>query len=78
MDEYAAQRYTDAECEAVFADLFPAEPEHALDELRESLETAHIEAVTAARQQPPPPTVQAYQSVYGHVPVGWPPTIGST
>jgi len=23
MDEYAAQRYTDAECEAVFADLFP-------------------------------------------------------
>jgi hypothetical protein len=27
--------------------------------MRESLETGHIEAVTAARQQPPPPTVQA-------------------
>ena len=55
-----------------------AEHERALDEMRESLETAHIEAVTAARQQPPPPTVQAYQSVYGHFPAGWPPTIEST
>jgi hypothetical protein len=55
-----------------------AEHERALDEMRESFETAHIEAVTAARQQPPPPTVQAYQNVYGHLPAGWPPTIGST
>ena len=55
-----------------------AEHERALNEMHESLETAHIEAVTAARQQSPPPTVQAYQSVYGHFPAGWPPTIEST
>jgi hypothetical protein len=53
------------------------EHERALGEMRESLETAHIEAVAAARAQPPPPTVQAYQSVYGRFPAGWPPTIGS-
>jgi hypothetical protein len=55
-----------------------AEHERTLDEMRESLETAYIEAITDARQQPPPPTVQAYQSIYGHFPVGWPPTIAST
>ena len=35
--------------------------------------TTHHEAVEAARHQPPPPTVQAYHSVYGRFPAGWPP-----
>jgi hypothetical protein len=49
------------------------EHERSLHELRESLDTAHREAVAAARDQPPPATVQAYESVYGHFPAGWPP-----
>ena len=47
--------------------------DRAIAELRESLDTAHHEAVEAARHQPPPPTVQAYDSVYGRFPAGWPP-----
>ena len=49
------------------------ERDRSLHELRESLDTAHREAVAAARDQPPPATVQAYQSVYDHFPAGWPP-----
>jgi hypothetical protein len=49
------------------------ERDRSLHELRESLDTAHREAVAAARDQSPPATVQAYQSVYGHFPAGWPP-----
>jgi hypothetical protein len=49
------------------------EHDRTLHELRESLDTAHREAVAAARHQPPPATVQAYQSLYGHFPDGWPP-----
>jgi hypothetical protein len=37
----------------------------------ESLDTAYREAAEAARHQPPPPTVQAYRSVYGRFPTGW-------
>jgi hypothetical protein len=47
--------------------------DRAIAELRESLDSAHYEAVEAARHQPPPPTVQAYHSVYGRFPEGWPP-----
>ena len=49
------------------------ERDRSLHELRESLDTAHREAVAAARDQSPPATVQAYQSVYDHFPAGWPP-----
>jgi hypothetical protein len=50
----------------------------ALAELRESLGTAHREAVETARQGPPPATVQAYQKVYGWWPEGWPPVAEPT
>jgi len=49
------------------------EHDRSLHELRESLDTAHREAIAAARQQQPPAIVQAYESVYGHFPEGWPP-----
>ncbi len=45
----------------------------ALAELHESLDRAHREAIDAARQEPPPTTVEAYHSVYGRWPEGWPP-----
>jgi hypothetical protein len=44
-----------------------------LAELRESLDEDYREAVEEALGAPPPPTVQAYQAVYGHFPGGWPP-----
>jgi hypothetical protein len=47
--------------------------DRAIAELRASLDSAHYEAVEAARHQPPPPAVQAYHSVYGRFPDGWPP-----
>jgi hypothetical protein len=47
--------------------------DRAVNELRASLDIAYRDAVAEARQQPPPPTVQAYHSEYGHYPEGWPP-----
>jgi hypothetical protein len=47
--------------------------DRALAELHQSLDTAHREAVDIARQGPPPATVQAYRTVYGWWPEGWPP-----
>ena len=44
-----------------------------LAELRESLDDGYREAVEVAKSAPPPPTVRAYQAVYGHFPRGWPP-----
>jgi hypothetical protein len=43
-------------------------------DLRQSLHESHREAVEAAHDAPPPPTVRAYQEVYGSLPEGWPPT----
>ena len=42
-------------------------------ELRESLEEGHREALEAAKDRPPPATVDAYRRVYGEPPRGWPP-----
>jgi hypothetical protein len=44
-----------------------------LAELRDSLDDGHQSAIEEALQAPPPPTVRAYQSVYGRLPEGWPP-----
>jgi hypothetical protein len=44
-----------------------------VSELRESLDAIYRESIEEARQGPPPPTVLAYRSVYGHDPRGWPP-----
>ena len=37
------------------------------------LEEGHREALEAAKDRPPPPTVEAYRQVYGEFPRGWPP-----
>ena len=47
----------------------------ALAETQASLNTAHREAIEEALDRPLPPTVQAYESVYGHSPKGWPPQV---
>lgn len=47
------------------------EPERA--QLEETLETAHREAIEAAKDRPPPETVCAYRQVFGDCPRGWPP-----
>jgi hypothetical protein len=44
-----------------------------LGELRESLDESHREAVDEALRLPPPPTVRAYEIVYGQFPAGWSP-----
>jgi hypothetical protein len=41
-------------------------------ELRQTLEEGHREALEAAKDRPPPATVEAYRHVYGHPPNGWP------
>ena len=55
-----------------------AQRDRELAELHQSLDVSHREAAEAARERPPPETVQAYQSVYGWFPEGWPPQVSST
>ncbi|PSQ79427.1 MAG: hypothetical protein BRD37_00015 [Bacteroidetes bacterium QH_8_67_23] len=43
------------------------------DELEESLDDLNAEAREKARSGPPPKSVQAYETVYGAWPKGWPP-----
>jgi hypothetical protein len=45
-----------------------------LAELRERLDEGYREAIEEALQGPPPPTVRAYEAVYGCFPRGWPPS----
>lgn len=42
-------------------------------ELRRTLEDGHRKALEAAKDRPPPETVEAYRQIYGHLPNGWPP-----
>lgn len=56
-----------------FASEEDEERDRASVELRESLDASHRQAVEDARQGPPPKPVQAYHSVYGRFPQGWPP-----
>ncbi|MCW5558288.1 MAG: hypothetical protein KIT22_10715 [Verrucomicrobiae bacterium] len=49
------------------------EEEAEFRKLQADLETAHREALEAAKKRLPPLTVQAYREVYGHWPAGWPP-----
>lgn len=49
------------------------ERERELGELREVLDEGHREAIEAAKDRPPPLTVQAYRRVYGDFPRRWPP-----
>jgi hypothetical protein len=47
--------------------------ERDLCELRDSLDEGYRQAVSEAIKRPPPPTVRAYEAVYGRWPRGWPP-----
>jgi hypothetical protein len=53
------------------------EHDRELAEFRESLDAGYREAVEEALNAPPPPTVRAYQAVYGQFPRGWPPEASS-
>ena len=44
-----------------------------LDQARAELEEATNKARREAMEKPPPPTIKAYQAVYGRNPKGWPP-----
>lgn len=59
---------------SVERDLEREEKEEEIDELREELDRMHREAVEEAKEKPPPLVVQAYRSVFGEWPSGWPPT----
>lgn len=50
------------------------ERDRELAEFRASLDEGHRDAVEEALKLPPPPTVSAYEIVYGRFPTGWPPT----
>lgn len=50
------------------------ERDRELAEFRESLDEGYREAVAEALKHSPPPTVRAYEAVYGRFPAGWPPT----
>jgi hypothetical protein len=43
--------------------------------MRAKLDEGYRESVEAAREQPPPATVQAYEAIYGEFPAGWPPEL---
>jgi hypothetical protein len=59
--------------EAVAREEEQKEQDKNLAELRASLDEGHREAIGEALKGPPPPTVRAYQAVYGRLPSGWPP-----
>jgi hypothetical protein len=40
---------------------------------QKKLDRTNLAGRREARRHPPPPTVLAYQEVYGKFPVGWPP-----
>jgi len=44
-------------------------------EMRAKLDEGYRESVEAAREQPPPATVQAYEVIFGEFPTGWPPEV---
>jgi len=46
------------------------------EKLQADLESAHREALEAAKNRPVPPIVQAHQAIFGHAPAGWPPWEG--
>lgn len=69
--EHAGVPYEPAATEA--DEIERAVRENELGRMRKKLERANLAAQREARRNPPPPTVQAYQEVYGGFPYGWPP-----
>ena len=61
--------------EALAKEQEQSEQDKNLADLRESLDAGYHEAIEEALKGPPPPTVRAYQEVYGDFPHGWPPVV---
>lgn len=59
--------------EAFAAEQEQQEHDAEVQRLRDDLDEAHRQAADKAATGPPPPTVRAYQLVYGRLPQGWPP-----
>lgn len=59
---------------SVERDLEHEENQEEIDELRQELDQMHRDAVEDAKEKPPPLVVQAYRSVFGEWPSGWPPS----
>ncbi len=59
--------------ESYWRDKEHAKRKKEIAEMQEELDDAYRESVEQARTSPPPRTVRAYQQIYGHWPVGWPP-----
>ena len=49
------------------------ERERQRTEMDETIEQGHREALEAAKDRPPPATVEAYRRIFGGWPRGWPP-----
>ena len=79
MDEHTREERGEQEYEGYDPDKALAEEaedrerDEANARMQESLDAGYREGVTAALEQPPPKTVQAYAAVYGEFPEGWPP-----
>ena len=58
---------------AVAAELDAADREREGAEMQQRLDAGYNDAVERAKRRPPPAIVQAYYSVYGRWPRGWPP-----
>lgn len=50
------------------------EQDRELAQMRAALDEDYSESVVAARNEPPPLTVQSYREIFGDWPTGWPPT----
>jgi hypothetical protein len=76
LDDSRQPDWTDCDpSEALAKEAEERECDRQIAELRESLDEGHREAVAAARDEPPPTTVRAYQSIHGRFPRGWPPVV---
>ncbi len=67
--EWAA--YDPSEAMAVEAEDREQDAEH--DRIEGDLDRLYLESVEEAKSRPPPATVEAYRSVFGRFPRGWPP-----
>jgi hypothetical protein len=72
--EHAPEWLNYSPSEALAGEQEQKEQDKNLAELRESLDAGYREAIEEALKRPPPPTVRAYESVYGSFPRGWPPS----
>ena len=72
-EEGSSEVYQYDPTESYWRDKELAKHKKEITEMQEELDDVYRESVEQARTSPPPRTVQAYQQIYGHWPVGWPP-----